>query len=264
MKIRQATPVRPLPTCLLLTVAVACASAPPPLDPGQAAIAARAQGIAASSAQYERVEGRWQGGGDRSAYAAYFADNAPVMIDESTRTSAGVPSRRAYYWQAGKLFYVEEQTALGADPVEVQLFYEDGRSLGSRKLAAGKLAALDPGEADALTARASALLGAAQKQRGPAYKIELDMSRFDDLGLVGPPLRAVRYAFCIPASEAKAEEVRAIDKTVVIGGDAAGGRGCPAGQERAVGTTHQPAFRKVLMQLAELPYVEHIQEATAP
>ena len=82
--------------------------------------------------------------------------------------------------------------------------------------------------------------------------------------LIGPPLRAVRYAFCIPSGGQFAEEVRGIDPTIQIASDTGGTVRCGAGASRCVGSTHQPAFRRTLLKLAELPYVESIRETAQP
>ena len=118
-------------------------------------------------------------------------------------------------------------------------------------------------EVSQATQRAAALRREAVKRQGPEHKIAFDLDQFNDLGLVGPPLRAVRYEFCIPEGERFAEEVRSIDPSVEIQGASPGTSGCEAGESRALGSTHQPAFRRVLLGLASLPYVEAIRKASA-
>lgn len=93
--------------------------------------------------------------------------------------------------------------------------------------------------------------------------IRFDSSRLNSEGLVGPPdgLRALSYEFCIPAVEAHVGEIEAIDSTITIQRSSPGRIGCGSDEYLAIGSTHPPGFRKVLEQLARLPYVERIEEA---
>jgi hypothetical protein len=93
--------------------------------------------------------------------------------------------------------------------------------------------------------------------------IRFDSSRLNSEGLVGPPdgLSALSYEFCIPAVEAHVGEIEAIDSTITIQRSSPGRIGCGSDEYLAIGSTHQSGFRKVLEQLARLPYVEHIEEA---
>lgn len=93
--------------------------------------------------------------------------------------------------------------------------------------------------------------------------IQFDLSRLNSDGLLGPPdgLRALSYEFCIPASEARIEEVEAIDSTVAIQRSSPGRIGCGEAEYLAIAHTHQPGFREVLDRLSRLPYVNEIQEA---
>lgn len=94
-------------------------------------------------------------------------------------------------------------------------------------------------------------------------KIGFDVARLDDQGLVGPAdgKRALSYEFCIPPGEAYEAQVRKIDPSVEIQRGSRGRIGCIEGRVLCVGNTHQPRFRDVLRRLAELPYVERIEEA---
>jgi hypothetical protein len=93
-------------------------------------------------------------------------------------------------------------------------------------------------------------------------KIRFDLSLLNDDGLYGPPdgLRALHYEFCIPAAESYVEQVRAIDPTVEVMRGSRGRIGCSEEQYLCVGSTHQPGFREVLARLAELPFIERIEQ----
>lgn len=96
----------------------------------------------------------------------------------------------------------------------------------------------------------------------PLAKVAFDLDQLDEDGLVGPPdgKRAVSYEFCIPPSEECKELVSSIDPTVEITCGSPGRIGCLPDECLCVGSTHQENFREVLREIAELPYVEKIDE----
>jgi hypothetical protein len=93
--------------------------------------------------------------------------------------------------------------------------------------------------------------------------IGFDLCDLDAEGLIGPAdgKRALDYAFCIPAGEGFAEEVRDIDPSLRLHTDAPGRIGCGTDQVLVLGNTHRPDFAFVLQRLAKLPYVERIEQA---
>ncbi len=93
--------------------------------------------------------------------------------------------------------------------------------------------------------------------------IGFDLCDLDAEGLIGPAdgKRALDYEFCIPAGEGFAEEVREIDPSLRFHAEAPGRIGCGADQVLVLGDTHRPDFAFVLQRLAELPYVERIEQA---
>lgn len=97
----------------------------------------------------------------------------------------------------------------------------------------------------------------------PLTKVAFDMDRLDDDGLVGPAdgKRAVSYEFCIPPSDECRELVSSIDPTVEFMCGSPGRIGCYPDECLCIGSTHQENFRDVLRKIAELPYVEKIDEA---
>jgi hypothetical protein len=92
-------------------------------------------------------------------------------------------------------------------------------------------------------------------------KITFDLSRISDAGLVGPPngLRSLSYEFCIPAHDQTLAEVRAIDPTLQFS-RSPGRIHCQRDQYLVIGETHRPNWRSILTQLAQLDYVQRIDE----
>jgi hypothetical protein len=92
-------------------------------------------------------------------------------------------------------------------------------------------------------------------------KINFDLDQFDDNGLYGPAdgKRSLDYEFCIPQGEQYAAEVQAIDPSVNFFPTSAGRIGCTEDQMLTIGNTHQNNFRLVLLELANLDYVDRIQ-----
>jgi hypothetical protein len=93
--------------------------------------------------------------------------------------------------------------------------------------------------------------------------IDFALCDLDSQGLIGPAggKRALDYEFCIPEGAAFAAEVQAIDATARFMPGSAGRIGCGPDQVLVLGNTHRPDFAFVLQALAELPYVERIQQA---
>ena len=96
----------------------------------------------------------------------------------------------------------------------------------------------------------------------PLSKITFDMTVLRDDGLRGPPdgLRSLSYEFCIPNTDECKAEVAAIDSSVQFMPGSRGRIGCGEGQCLCIGDTHQPNHRQVLKRLAELEYVDRIDE----
>lgn len=93
--------------------------------------------------------------------------------------------------------------------------------------------------------------------------IDFALCDLDSSGLIGPEggKRALDYEFCIPEGAAFEADVRAIDTTAQFMPGSPGRIGCRPDQVLVLGNTHRPDFAFVLQALAELPYVERIQQA---
>ena len=114
-----------------------------------------------------------------------------------------------------------------------------------------------------LLALSSQLARAAEPDLAVPGLIGFDLHDLDTEGLIGPPdgKRAVDYEFCIPVGAAFMDEVSAIDTSARFYRTSRGRIGCGPDEVLVLGNTHQPDFAVVLHQLANLPYVEHIQRA---
>ncbi|PSN15038.1 hypothetical protein C7293_08870 [filamentous cyanobacterium CCT1] len=92
-------------------------------------------------------------------------------------------------------------------------------------------------------------------------KIAFDLSSLDENGLYGPPdgKRSLDYEFCIPVGDAYAQAVGAIDPSVQLYPQSRGRIGCGEGEVLAIGNTNQADHDTVLIELANLDYIERIQ-----
>jgi hypothetical protein len=97
---------------------------------------------------------------------------------------------------------------------------------------------------------------------GGWQKVEFDLSQLDIEGLRGPVdgKVAVSYEFCIPDTGECRAEVGAIDGSVQFMSGSRGRIGAVAGECLCIGSTHQKDYRRVLEDLAGLPYVVRIIE----
>ena len=68
------------------------------------------------------------------------------------------------------------------------------------------------------------------------------------------------YEFCLPVGTETRQAVMKIDPTVSIYNNSRGHIGCDSSQALAIGDTHQPEWQKVLMRIANLPYVTEIRQ----
>jgi hypothetical protein len=93
--------------------------------------------------------------------------------------------------------------------------------------------------------------------------IGFELCDLDAEGLLGHPdgKRALDYEFCIPSGAGFAAEVRDIDPSARFHVHSRGRIGCGADQVLVLGNTHRSDFAFVLQRLAELPYVERIEQA---
>ncbi|MBE9137743.1 hypothetical protein IQ254_11155 [Nodosilinea sp. LEGE 07088] len=92
-------------------------------------------------------------------------------------------------------------------------------------------------------------------------KIAFDLSALDDNGLYGPAdgKRSLDYEFCIPTGEAYAVAISAIDPSAQFFPQSQGRIGCGDGEVLTIGNTHQANHQDILIELANLNYIDRIQ-----
>jgi len=94
-------------------------------------------------------------------------------------------------------------------------------------------------------------------------KITFDLDQIDEEGLGKQPGSkvAIDYEYCIPANERSAAIVRKIDPNFKIMNKSRGRIGCSKSQWLCMGNTHQKDWRKVLLKLADMDFVNQIDRA---
>lgn len=102
-----------------------------------------------------------------------------------------------------------------------------------------------------------------KQETSPWKKIKIDFKSLDANGLAGNELSktAVNYEFCIPAETKYWRAVKKIDKTAQKH-EGRGRAGCDAakGSWLIIGSAQQKAYKKVLYDLASLPWIVEILE----
>lgn len=93
-------------------------------------------------------------------------------------------------------------------------------------------------------------------------KIRFNLSELDEEGLLGPEggKVALDYEFCIPRREEYRKEVENIDPSLKVQ-EAPGRIGCGREEYLCLGNTHQENFKEILYRLAQLEYVDRIEQA---
>ncbi|MEA5450217.1 hypothetical protein VB780_16675 [Leptolyngbya sp. CCNP1308] len=96
---------------------------------------------------------------------------------------------------------------------------------------------------------------------GAVDKIAFDLSTLDENGLYGPidGKRSLDYEFCIPAGGAYAQAVSAIDPSAQFFPQSRGRIGCGEGEVLTIGNTYQANHQDILIELANLDYIDRIQ-----
>lgn len=248
---------------LAAALAMACASTAPPLATNLEDLVDESRNLEGLLNRYAYLEGNKRSQGGYTTFRAWFKPSGLVIVRAVTKDVDGNDHETHAYYRDGRPFYGVEWSQLQFEArTELQVFLDQsGAIIGSRNQSDGHLIPMSEGEPQGLARRLRVLKGDAEQARGPGHKINFDISELNDLGLIGPPLRAVRYGYCIPANEADAEKVTGIDRTAAI--DRAGGAPCSADEWSATGSTHQAGYKKVLTELAGLSFVKRIRQLPA-
>jgi len=129
--------------------------------------------------------------------------------------------------------------------------------LGWAAMAAVLVACQPPGVSDTNPNGAIAPL---EPSADAIAKISFDLDMLNADGLYGPPdgLRALDYEFCLPLTKPELDAAQTIDPSLQLYPASAGRIGCTADQVLAIGNTHQANHRLILLELANLPYIERI------
>lgn len=112
-------------------------------------------------------------------------------------------------------------------------------------------------------ALSSSVYAEAESDHASTHKIRFDLDQLDEAGLYGPAdgKRSLSYEFCVPYHPRAIETVQDIDPTVVVYLQSPGRIGCRRStQVLAIGHTHQPNYRQVLANLANLEAIERIEQ----
>ena len=248
----------------LLALCVACASTAPPLEPQYEALVDRSRNLEGLLNRDATITGKKLAPGGQTTFKAFFTPKGLIIVHATTKYENGNTRNTFAYYDKGQPFYTVSRTD---DQFQgrfmLQVFFDaTGKLIHSRSQKDGALAPMPAGQPQELVRRTATLASDAAQARGPGHKIGFDLGAFNDLGLVGPPLRSVAYGYCIPANDADASEVTGIDRTAKI--DRGDSGQCKAGQWYATGNTGQAGFKKVLLALASLPFVSEIKTVASP
>jgi len=96
-----------------------------------------------------------------------------------------------------------------------------------------------------------------------SQKLTFDLGRLDAYGMIGTgkSKRALAYEFCIPDTTPCKDEVLSINPTLRIIPGSPGRIGCRNNEYLCVGSTFQPDFKNILHRLADLAYIQRIDES---
>ena len=247
-----------------IALGLACVATAPPLEPQYEALVDRSRNLEGLLNRYATVTGNKLATGGKTTFKAFFKPSGLIIVHATTAYENGDNRvTNAYYDKAQPFYTIARTTRKFEGDTELQIFFDaTGKLTYSRFQKDGALAPMPEGEAQQLVRRTRDLASDAIQARGPGHKIGFDLGALNELGLTGPPLRSIQYRYCIPANEDDAKKVQEIDRTAQIDREAS--NPCGGDQWQATCETHQAGFRKVLMELATLPFVKEIQPISKP
>lgn len=144
-----------------------------PIAMGTGAKPAAAEALDAERPSLRPVEGSTESDRGPSAFTAWFAGDSVRIIDERRSGAAGASATARYYFEGGRLVYVERRetnpgptTSSPADRVELRIPFDAGGSArGPHKSINDTPVVLGRDEIGAVQQRAAELLAAAQDAR---------------------------------------------------------------------------------------------------
>ena len=244
-------------------LALSCASTAPPLAPNLEALVDESRNLEGLLNRYASTEGKFRDDVSATSFKSWFKPPELLIVRAVTKGFDGNNRETHAYYRDNKPFYGIEWTQIQfQERTALQVFLDpSGAVIGSRSEGNGHLVPMPAGQPDALVARIRGLQRDAERTRGPGQKIKFDLGSLNELGLQGPPLRAIRYVYCIPALDSDAETVQGIDPSAQVDRDS--GSPCMTDQWRVTGSTHQAGYADILKRLAKLDFVDQITEVQA-
>ncbi len=111
------------------------------------------------------------------------------------------------------------------------------------------------------TAQKNRLTEQQQQNNNNLDKITFDISLISPDGLIGNKdnLRSLSYEFCIPKNPQFIAEIKQIDPEITFS-QSQGRIGCNKNQYLAIGDTHKSNWLEILKAIANLDYVEKIDQ----
>jgi len=100
-----------------------------------------------------------------------------------------------------------------------------------------------------------------EKAVGQLEKLDFTLDELDKDGLVGSngSQVSVDYEFCYPKGADYEKQLHAIDSSLKFLSASNGRSGCSKMQSLAIGNTHKPNHKEILIQLSELSFVKKIR-----
>jgi len=92
-------------------------------------------------------------------------------------------------------------------------------------------------------------------------KTNFDISKLDKNGLIKNRGVSLAYEFCIPNNESALADIKRIDETISIYISSVGRIGCSKTEVLCIGQTYNTDYKKTLIAISKLSYVEKINES---
>ena len=182
---------------LFSALALSCATTAPPLASNLEALVDESRNLEGLLNRYATTEGKFRDDVSVTTFQSWFKPPELLIVRAVTKGFDGNNRETHAYFRDNKPFYGVEWTQIQfQERTELQVFLDpSGTVIGSRSQGDGHLVPMPAGQPAALVARIRGLQRDAERTRGPGYKIKFDVGSLNELGLQGPPLRAIRYVY---------------------------------------------------------------------